>query len=92
MTFNTKNNDKNFFNNQNFVLGFEPEFNSVSFNEMNRYNRSLGENRIKGLNYVFDGSMVDGEASLPILSNCEKSKLYLKSVLEQLVAKQATVN
>jgi hypothetical protein len=92
MTFNTINTNKNFFDNQNFVLGFEPEFNTVTFNEMNRYNRSLGENRIKGLNYVFDGSMVDGEASLPILSNCEKSKLYLKSVLEQLVAKQATVN
>ena len=92
MTFNTINTNKNFFDNQNFVLGFEPEFNTVTFNEMNRYNRSLGENRIKGLNYVFDGSQVDGEASLPILSNCEKSKLYLKSVLEQLVAKQATVN
>ena len=59
---------------------------------MNRYNNSLGSNKIKGLTYVYDGSRVDGEARLPILSNSQKSYNYLKSVLEQLNGQGATVN
>ena len=92
MTFNTINTNKNFFDNQNFAFGVEPEFNTRSYTEMNRYNNSLGANKIKGLQYVYDGSRVDGEGRLPILSNSEKSYNYLKSVLEQLNDHGATVN
>jgi hypothetical protein len=90
--FDTINTNKNIFDNQNFVFGVEPEFNTRSYTEMNRYNNSLGSNKIKGLNYVYDGSRVDGEARLPILSNSQKSYNYLKSVLEQLNSQGATVN
>ncbi len=90
--FDTINTNKNIFDNQNFVFGIEPEFNTRSYTEMNRYNNSLGSNKIKGLNYVYDGSRVDGEARLPILSNSQKSYDYLKSVLEQLSGNGATVN
>jgi len=90
--FDTINTNKNIFDNQNFVFGIEPEFNTRSYTEMNRYNNSLGSNKIKGLNYVYDGSRVDGEARLPILSNSQKSYDYLKSVLEQLNGNGATVN
>ena len=90
--FDTINTNKNIFDNQNFVFGVEPEFNTRSYTEMNRYNNSLGSNKIKGLEYVYDGSRVDGEARLPILSNSQKSYNYLKSVLEQLNDHGATVN
>ena len=92
MTFNSINTNKNFFDNQNFAFGVEPEFNTRTFTEMNRYNNSLGANKIKGLQYVYDGSRVDGEGRLPILSNSQKSYNYLKSVLEQLNDHGATVN
>ena len=69
MTFDTINTNKNFFDNQNFAFGVEPEFNTRSYTEMNRYNNGLGANKIKGLEYVYDGSRVDGEGRLPILSN-----------------------
>ena len=90
--FDTINTNKNIFDNQNFVFGVEPEFNTRSYTEMNRHNDSLGSNKIKGLKYVYDGSRVDGEARLPILSNSQKSYNYLKSVLEQLNGHGATVN
>jgi len=90
--FDTINTNKNIFDNQNFVFGVEPEFNTRSYTEMNRYNNSLGLSKIKGLEYVYDGSRVDGEARLPILSNSQKSYNYLKSVLEQLNDHGATVN
>ena len=90
--FDTINTNKNIFDNQNFVFGVEPEFNTRSYTEMNRHNDSLGSNKIKGLKYVYDGSRVDGEARLPILSNSQKSYNYLKSVLEQLNDHGATVN
>jgi len=90
--FDTINTNKNIFDNQNFVFGVEPEFCTRSYTEMNRYNNSLGLSKIKGLEYVYDGSRVDGEARLPILSNSEKSYNYLKSVLEQLNDHGATVN
>ena len=48
MTFNITNTNKNFFDNQNFAFGVEPEFNTRSYTEMNRYNNSLGSNSIKG--------------------------------------------
>ena len=92
MTFNITNTNKNFFDNQNFAFGVEPEFNTRTFTEMNRYNNSLGANKIKGLQYVYDGSRVDGEGRLPILSNSQKSYNYLKAVLEQLNDHGATVN
>ena len=92
MTFNLTNTNKNFFDNQNFAFGVEPEFNTRTFTEMNRYNNSLGANKIKGLQYVYDGSRVDGEGRLPILSNSQKSYNYLKAVLEQLNDHGATVN
>jgi len=92
MTFNSINTNKNFFDNQNFAFGVEPEFNTRTFTEMNRYNNSLGANKIKGLQYVYDGSRVDGEGRLPILSNSQKSYNYLKAVLEQLNDHGATVN
>jgi len=92
MTFNITNTNKNFFDNQNFAFGVEPEFNTRTFTEMNRYNNSLGANKIKGLQYVYDGSRVDGEGRLPILSNSQKSYNYLKAVLEQLNEHGATVN
>jgi len=92
MTFNTLNTDRNIFDNQNFAFGVEPEFNTVGFGAMNRHNNSLGLDKIVGLQYVYDGSRVDGEGRLPILSNSQKSYNYLKAVLEQLTAKAATVN
>ena len=90
--FDTINTNKNIFDNQNFVFGVEPEFNTRTYTEMNRHNNGLGSNKIKGLEYVYDGSRVDGEARLPILSNSQKSYNYLKSVLEQLNGRGATVN
>ena len=90
--FDTINTNKNFFDNQNFVFGVEPEFNTRTYTEMNRHNNGLGSNKIKGLEYVYDGSRVDGEARLPILSNSQKSYNYLKAVLEQLNGQGATVN
>ena len=92
MTFNITNTNKNFFDNQNFAFGVEPEFNTRTFTEMNRYNNGLGANKIKGLQYVYDGSRVDGEGRLPILSNSQKSYNYLKAVLDQLNNHGATVN
>ena len=93
MTYNSKNTDPNFFNNQNFAIGFEPEFKHVNgWEHMQRFNSSLGSNKIKALEYVVDYSRCDGEGRLPILSNCEKSYNYLKSVLEQLNDQNATVN
>jgi len=93
MTYDIKNTDPNFFNNQNFAIGFEPEFKHVNgWQHMQRFNQSLTSNKIKALEYVVDYSRCDGEGKLPILSNCAKSKLYLKSVLEQLNDQNASVN
>ena len=44
--FDTINTNKNIFDNQNFVFGVEPEFNTRSYTGMNRYNNSLGSNKI----------------------------------------------
>ena len=90
--FDTINTNRNIFDNQNFAFGVEPEFNTRTYTEMNRHNNGLGENKIKGLTYVYDGSRVDGEGRLPILSNSQKSYNYLKSILEQLNNHGATVN
>ena len=92
MTFDTINTNRNIFDNQNFAFGVEPEFNTRTYTEMNRHNNGLGSNKIKGLEYVYDGSRVDGEGRLPILSNSQKSYNYLKSILEQLNNHGATVN
>ena len=90
--FDTINTNRNIFDNQNFAFGVEPEFNTRTYTEMNRHNNGLGSNKIKGLMYVYDGSRVDGEGRLPILSNSQKSYNYLKSILEQLNNHGATVN
>ena len=91
MTYDITNNNKNIFDNQNFVFGVEPEFNTRTYTEMNRINNNSAE-PIKGLEYVYDGSRVDGEGRLPILSNSLASYKYLRSVLEQLQEHGATVN
>tara|TARA_R100000406_G_scaffold47007_1_gene31732 strand:- start:198 stop:1403 length:1206 start_codon:yes stop_codon:yes gene_type:complete len=91
MTYDITNNNKNIFDNQNFVFGVEPEFNTRTYTEMNRINNNSAE-PIKGLEYVYDGSRVDGEGRLPILSNSLASYKYLRSVLEQLQENGATVN
>ena len=90
--FDTINTNRNIFDNQNFAFGVEPEFNTRTYTEMNRHNNALGSNKIKGLTYVYDGSRVDGEGRLPILSNSQKSYNYLKSILDQLNNHGATVN
>ena len=80
MTYDITNNNKNIFDNQNFVFGVEPEFNTRTYTEMNRINNNSAE-PIKGLEYVYDGSRVDGEGRLPILSNSLASYKYLRSLL-----------
>lgn len=90
--FDTINTNRNIFDNQNFAFGVEPEFNTRTYTEMNRHNNGLGSCKIKGLTYVYDGSRVDGEGRLPILSNSQKSYNYLKSILDQLNNHGATVN